>query len=239
MRHWRKLLSGLVIVGLLTGLSLAEPAGDGYSPVVPATSVHAALQSTLKTVRDWLNDKDYASAAEAGQALTALAHLYTYQGSQPGWREKTTALAETSTRLTTAAQKKDAAACTRLVQECTRLLEDLSSGSPGDRPLEKNFKPHGSTKTWMTLMDWAYGDAKTAKQPQELEQLAQAIAEEANAVQFQRTEARWRQSSLDVRAAALEVAETAKAKDLAAAKTALKTVYNRCEACHEGYRRRP
>ena len=238
MRHWRTLLTGLV-VGLLAGLSLAEPAGEGYSPVVPPASVHAALQSTLKTVQDWLADKDYASAAEAGQALTALAHLYTYQGSQPAWREKTTALAETSTRLTAAAQKKDAAACARLAQECGRLLEDLAGSSPGDRPVEKGFRPHGSTKTWMTLMDWAYGDAKTAKQPQELEQLAGAIAEEVNAVQFQRTEARWQQSSLDVRSAALEVAEKAKGKDLAAAKAALKTVYSRCEACHEGYRRRP
>jgi hypothetical protein len=192
----------------------------------------------LKVVQDWLAGKDFASAARDAQALTALAHLHAFRGRDPGWRDKTAALAGACSRLAAAAGKKDAAACDRLARECNGLLDDLAKQSPGPRAAAADFKPQGSTQTWMLLLDAAFTDAKWAKDGRELELLARAVAEEANAVQYLRAAPRWRQSSRDVRGAALEVAARAKANDLAGARAALKTVSRHCEACHDQTSRR-
>jgi cytochrome c556 len=222
----------------LAGLCLAEPVDEGYSPVASAPALDAALRSQLKTVRDWVNDQDFVSAGRDAQGLAVLAHLYAHQGGERGWRERTTALANAATRLAAAARGKDADACGKQMEECTRLLDDLAKRSPGAPALVKDFKPHGGTTTWMLLMDAAYSDAKTARSAGELERLAGAIAEESNALRYVRAEARWRQTSREVQTAALNVAQRAKAGDLAGAKTALKLVYRRCEACHDQTRRR-
>jgi hypothetical protein len=238
-RKWRDLLVGLALLGLLGVGRSAEPAEKGYRPVTRPAVLQAALEGQLEAVRAWLDDKDLPSAAEAAQGLTALARLHSYQNSQPAWQEKTTALASSASRLNSAARSKNAAECARLLQECTRLLEDLGRQPPGSAPaVVKDFKPQGSTKTWMLLMDAAYSDAKTARTPQELEQLASAIAEEVNAYQFFRNDDRWRQDSLEVRSAALAVAEKARARDLAAGRMGLKSVYRACESCHERTRRK-
>jgi hypothetical protein len=224
----------LLVAGLLVGFSALTPAdaGKGYTPVAPAASLHAVFQSELKTLRGWINDEDFASALQSAQGLTVLAHLYSSQGSHAAWREKTTALAGVCSRLTTAARTRNGADCARLAQECARLLDALAATTPGP-PEEKEFKPQGSTKTWMLLLDAAYSDAKTAKRAKDLELLAGAVAEEVNAYQFARADERWRKYCAEVRSAALTTADRARAGDLAGAKVALKGVYRGCEACHE------
>ena len=237
-RRLRRFLSGFVVLGLSCGLCAADPTDEGYSPVTPKPTLDAALRSSLKTVRDWLNDKDFASTARETQGLAALAHLYTYQGGDRVWRVRATALADTCSRLSAAARKKDADTCDKLVVECTVLLDELAARSPGERTREKTFKPRGGVTTWMQLMDAAYSDAKTAKKSHELERLAQVIVEEANASQHLRSDANWRRMSLDVRAAALDVAAKAKTDYLTSAKSALKIVFRRCEVCHDRSSRR-
>src|SRR5689334_16706806 len=113
-RNWRNLLGGVGLLGLLWAVSGAEPARKNYTPVVPASAVHAALRSNLETVRGWLNDKDFASATQAAQGLTALTHLYTYQGSEAAWREKAANLNSICSRLSNAARSKNEAECTKL-----------------------------------------------------------------------------------------------------------------------------
>jgi hypothetical protein len=236
--HWQFPLIGLAVLGLSWTPTPAEPAAEGYTPVSPAPAVHAALQANLKEVQTWLAGRDFVSAARDAQGLTALAHLYGFQGSDRAWRDRTAALADACSRLGAAAGSKDAAACERLARECTGILDDLARRSPGSRTVAADFKPHGSTRTWMMLLDSTFTDAKWAKDRNELELLARTVAEEANAVQYLRATARWRQSSRDVRAAALEVAEKARANDLTGARAALKTVSRHCEACHDQTSRR-
>jgi hypothetical protein len=136
-----------------------------------------------------------------------------------------------------AAEKKDAQECARLAQECARLLEGLSRQPPGPPAVEKDFRPQGTTKTWMLLVDAAYSDAKAARTAAELEQFASALAEEINAYQFQRNDARWRQHSAEVRTAALAAAEEARGKDLAGGRLAVKGAYRGCQACHDRARK--
>jgi hypothetical protein len=224
-------------LGLLGGLVAAAPSEEHYSPVAPVGAVHAAVRGGLKVVQDWLDEKDFASAAQAALGLKALCRLYVYQRDDSGWRERAAALAETAARLAAAARDKDPAACARLVREAEQLLDELGKAPTGTRSTEKDFKPDGSTKTWMLLLEGSYSDAKATKDARHLEQLAYAVAEEANAAQFLRSDGRWRQSFRDVRAAALDVADKAKGKDLVAASSALKIVRQRCDVCHQAYKR--
>ncbi len=238
MRRWRTRGGSVLILGMLGTCLLAEPTEKGYSPVTPPAALQAALHLELKVIENWIDDKDFTSAVQSSQGLASLAHLHGHQGSEPAWRAKTRELANACSHLTSAARNKDAGECSRLVKECRRLLDELAktpSGSPGSG---KDFKPAGSTATWMRLMDGAYSDAKTARTPEELEGLAGALAEEVNAYQYARADAQWRQFCQEVRSSALAAADKAKAKDLAAAKVALKAAYRGCEACHDRSRKK-
>jgi hypothetical protein len=237
MRRWRTRGWSVLVLGVLGACGLAEPTEKGYSPVSPPSAVGAALLLELKVLQGWIDDKDFASAVQCSQGLTSLAHLHGYQGSQPAWRAKSSDLAATCTRLASSARNKDAGECSRLVKECRRLLDELAKTPPGSPASGKDFKPQGSTATWMRLMDGVYSDAKTARTPEELERLAGALAEEVNAYQYARADARWQQLCQEVRSSALAAVEKAKAKDLAAAKVALKGAYRSCEACHERSRK--
>jgi hypothetical protein len=229
---------GALLLGVLCSCLLAEPPEQGYSPVSPPAAVRAALHLELKVVRGWIQDRDFASTVQTCQGLTSLAHLHRYRGSEPAWRAKTGELAKACSRLASAARSKDAGECSRLVMECHRLLDELAKTPPGRPGSGKDFKPAGSIGTWMRLMDGAYSDAKTARTPEELERLAGALAEEVNAYQFARADARWRQFCQEVRSSALEAAARARAKDLVAARAALKAAYRGCQACHDRSRKK-
>ena len=155
-----------------------------------------------------------------------------------GWRERVAALRDAAARLAAGIRKKDAAGCAEGCRECDQVLTDLAKiPPPGAKAAEANFRAFGSNRTWMVLMDSAYADAKIARSTKEMENLAYALAEEANVVYFLRADPRWRQKSLEVRDAALVVAERARANDLDSVRRELKNVYNRCEACHQGFKR--
>lgn len=217
----------------------APPAdGAGFRPVAPAAALQAALEGNFKITRDWLGDKDFVSAADSVQGLVALAELYRYHGTQPGWRERTVRLREAFAQLGSAARAKDAAGCDRAARLVTEVLNDLAKAPPEGAPAAApDFQPPGNTRVWMMLMDGGYADAKAAESVKELKQLALAVAEEANVAEHLRPEAKWRQFARETRDAALGVARRAQDNDLAAARGELKKVYQRCEACHQGYKR--
>lgn len=231
---------GLFLAGLLF-VSMAQSAQEpssGFTPIAPAAAIHTALQGQWGVVREWLKGKDYASAGEAVRGLSTLVHLYGYQAVDPAWQKRTAKLQAACTRLAEAVQRKAATDATQALEECGRLLEDMAKNPPmGPKVVAPDYKPVGSIKTWMLLLDGAYVDAKSAKTPQQLEQLTQAIAEQAHATAYLRTDARWRELSRDVRDTALQVAQIARKGELDAARQALKQVYQRCETCHNRYQK--
>lgn len=225
----------LLAVALAIG-SLQSQTADSYAPVAPAGSLHVALQSNLKQFGDWVDEKDFPSAAMTARGLYALAQLYGYQSSDAGWKKQTAELSEACNKLAAAAGQKNATECQKGIESCKAILAAMAKNAPaGAKVVDKNFKPPAATKTWMHLMDAAYSDAKTAKSPQELEHLAFALAEEANVSAFLQNNATWRKQALAVRETALQVAK--ESGDLAVAKKTLKEVYNRCEACHQNSKR--
>jgi len=219
---------------LLTPLpsSSAEPAG--YSPIVLASVVHSAVQSNLNLVRHWLDEKDFQSAHEAIRGLAMVVELYSYQSAEPEWRKKLSGFQAACAQLAVAIGRKSAPDSEKALAECSRQLEVIGKAPPtGAKVVAMNFKPFGSVKTWMLLMEGAYVDAKRAETGKEFDQLAQAIAEEANVARYLRSDAKWRTSADEVRDTALKAAKLAEGNDLPAAKKMLKQMYQRCEACHQ------
>src|ERR1700722_18575356 len=84
------LAAALVLIG--TVASGEEPAG--YAPVAPAAAAHAAVRSNIKAVRNWIDDKDYISAADASRSLSLVVQLYGYQNGSAEWRKQIVALQE-------------------------------------------------------------------------------------------------------------------------------------------------
>ena len=224
------------LAGLLLGCLLLCPASEpAPAPVTPASAIHAALKSNLEQVRSWLADGDFASAAQAGRGLSALAWLAEQQGDAPGWRRQTAALRRACATLEAAARRKDVVASARAADSCAALLAALAKEKPGD-PRAGALAPFGSTKTWMLLMEGAYVDAKSAPSPRDLERQAREIAEEIRVVSRLRSDARWRKMCEDVHTAAERAADAGRTQDLASARKAMKAVYGRCEACHQARR---
>jgi hypothetical protein len=243
-RQRLSLAAALCLAASLTGKSLPlssaveQPQPPVYSPVAPADAVQFALASNLKLVQNWLDEKDFTSAVQSAQGLAVLAQLYGYQSVESSWRQRIAAFRETCSRLTAAARAKDPAGCEKQAQECARILAELADRPPtSPKVVDKKFIAFGPTKTWMLLMDGAYVDAKTAKTARDMEQLAFVLAEEANVILHQRPDANWKQTALETREEALTVAALARGNDLERARIKLKDVYNRCEACHQGFKR--
>ena len=226
IRWWE--MGWLAVAGLFAGVLLlpinsassraVESSADGFIPVAPAAAIHTALRLNLKITNDWLDERDYASAAQSAHVLLALAQLYSHQSTAPRWRDRTGALREALGRLLAAARAKDAAGCRKAVQECDALLTELAKDPPpAARTADPAFKPVGDLRHWMLLLDGTYADAKTADS-KETEHLAYTIAEGANAVQYLRSDPRWREKAATVRQAALQAAKLAHEGELAPAR---------------------
>jgi hypothetical protein len=238
MRGWRgRTLQALVILGAAF-LVAADPDTNVYSTVGRAEPLNVSFQNHLKEAREWLLDKDYASAAQSAQELAALAHLLAYHYPSLDGQTKAKELCEAVESLTVRIKEKEQAGCQKAVAKCEAAAKTLAAlPAETEKVAIKNYKPSGSTKTWMMLMDAAYVDGKSTKDARAFEQQALTLAEEANAAAFLRTDARWRQFSREVRDLALEAARKARESDVATARLTLKRANERCEACHQGYRR--
>lgn len=242
----RSLLKASLALGCVLGLAAFGPqtsesggAGrrDSFSPVAPAAALHAAMKANLKLANDWLVDQDFTSAAEAAEGLVVLANVYKCYSDQSAWREKATALREACEDLIARAKDKDVSGCEKAVQQCDKLLAEAGANPPnGDRPATNDFKPPGSTKTLMKLMDGTYADAKRAKSVSDLSNMLLTIAEGANVARVMRSDPVWQERATAVREAALKAAQLKPDADLQLARQELKNVYERCQACHKAYR---
>lgn len=233
-RFWRfrrvlpLLLAGLVI----TGDGHGQPAG-GYAPVAPPPALVAALRSQFNVVRDWINERDYASAGPAVVCLKPLTDLAAVQSDHADWTAGINQLRMNQEALGDAVRKKDAAAAAKAIAAANTTLDGMAKTPAPEKRTVANFKfPGGSVKTWMSLLDGAYIDAKSAKTAPDLELLAGALAEEGNALAHMRPDARWKADSLAMRDTALKTVELARSGDLEAARKTLKGVYASCESCH-------
>ncbi len=227
-------------IGVLVAACLLSLASDGaekpvgYLPVTPARGLHQALQLQRNEIRDWLEQRDYPSTAEAVRCLSALTVLYGRQSGADAWQTETRKLHAAVDPLADAARRKSPADCGKGLQNVGGILDDLAKLAPAPpKEPDKDFQPSGGVKTWMSLMESAYRGARRADNARDVEGLSLALAEEANAAGYLRADARWRNAHHEVRDLALAASRLAKGDDLEPARQALKAVYKRCEACHD------
>jgi hypothetical protein len=146
-------------------------------------------------------------------------------------------LEETAREVQAATRKEDRAGAVKAIENFAKQLDEAGkTPPPGPKVVDGNFRPTGSLKTWMLILDAAYGESKRTRTPEEIELLAGAIAEEANAVRFLRTDARWRRTAEEVRDLALSAAGKARTDGVDAARAELKKANQRCEYCHQGFK---
>lgn len=206
-----------------------------YQAVVPAPAMVAALQNNLNTVRRWLGEKDLVSAADAMRTMQVLVQLTASQYEDASWSRRVGALKTACGQLDRAARGNDGPACDKLAGQCQAFLDDLVKNPPQGKPaVRKKFKPAGSYKTWMKLLEGSSSDARSAEKSAELTNLAYALAEEANAAAYTRSQARWIKQFGEIRTLALRMAEQSRDNQLPAAQLTLKSITHKCDACHQG-----
>jgi hypothetical protein len=238
-----RLAVALILIGAL-GLLLqgpdqparAQPAKGGYAPVATPAALNRAVQSSLRGMQEWIDQRDYVSAGESLRELATLLPLYANLGSSADWKTRHAALKEAVNQLGNTVRTRNPAEIKKAIDRCGDALASLTKADPGT-PDATGYRPTGGIKTWMVLLDSAYNEAKSAKNAADFDLSAQALAEESNAVALLRGDGRWQQTANEVRDLALGSITKAKADGLDTARAELKKLYQRCEACHQGNKR--
>lgn len=229
-----KSLRATMVSVLAVALLSAAPGDEGFKPVANSAALRTATDMALRGAYDWLAQKDLASLAQSGPELELMARLLAVQGNNADWQKATADLADAAKKLGPACRAKDATKATGLLKTYEDQLAALAKTPPGAVVATTNFKATASVKTWMLALDFAYNEAKLAKSADKMNALALVLAEEANAMQFARTDAKWRTISREVRDHALHAAEAAAGKKIDEAKGFLQKAFQRCEFCHKG-----
>lgn len=221
-------------VGILLVAFLALAADEtGFKPVAGPRPLLQVSELSLGSARDWLAQKDLISLAQSGPELELLARLLAVQGSAPDWQKGTANLENLARKLGPACRAKNHTQADEILKAYQDQLTALHKVQVGESKMLASFKASGGVKTWMLALDFAYHEAKSSKTPERMSSLARALAEEANALQFLRGDARWRTYSQQVRDHALQAAQAASDNKLEIAGKHLLQAFERCEACHQ------
>jgi hypothetical protein len=210
---------------------------ESFTPVAPPAALHGAMKANMKILQGWLDNGDFTSAAETTEGLILLANIYGCHSDEPSWKEKAAGLKAAFQLLMTRAREKDAAGCEKASQACATLLEELADSQPKGGKGAGGTRPAGTFRTIMKLMDGSYADAKGTKSASERADFLYTIAECANLTWHMRNDTDWHQRSDEMRDEAMRLAEAKPSADLQEVRRELKNVYQRCEACHQAYKK--
>lgn len=216
------------------GVADDKPSG-GYTPVAPPQALARALKINFDQVERWCDENDLASAAQSSQSAFLLASLLARHATDKA-KPHADKLVAANSKVVSAARAKNMERTRSELAAANAALPLLVENLPAAQPAWTNFKPPGTSSAWMRLLDAGYADAKISRNPEDFEALTLTLAEEANVLAYVRTEPRWREMSFGVRDAALAAARESR-QNLDLARKTLRTVYPRCEACHQAYRR--
>jgi cytochrome c556 len=230
-------LAGAPWCGTPPPAARAQDADNSYAPQAPPESYQAALRSNLKIVGDWVDQGDFASAAQSQRFVAAVAQLYALRSNDDKHKEASAALKAACDKLAAALRTKNLEASKQALKDCEAVATGLAKVPSGEKAVHKNFRSPASTQVLMLLMDGSIIDAKDAKSAEEFRHLSLAVAEVADVARFLRAEAKWRKFAEETRSVAVKAAEAAKKDGLDAGRTELKKIAQTCEACHQGYKR--
>ncbi len=230
-------LATIFLFGLVAayGSGADDKASNSFTPVAPARSVGRVVKLNLDQVERWCDENDLASAAQATQSTVLLA---TFLARHADDKSKSTAdqLVRDCNAIGASARGKNMAWTRDGLKAAKASLSKLLTQTSEAKPNWADFKPSGNVRAWMVLLDGGYAESKTATDADDFEALALTLAEEANVVAQLRKEPRWQQLAYSARDAALTSAKQSH-QDLPGARQTLRTMFARCETCHQAYQR--
>ncbi|HEV8058330.1 MAG TPA: hypothetical protein VGP68_00535 [Gemmataceae bacterium] len=212
-----------------------NPSTSAFAPVAPPQALGHVLKLNFDQVERWCDENDLASAAQASQSALVLATFLAHHAADKAKPHAEKLLADCKA-VDSATRAKNMPNTRAQLTAANTVLPTLLQSLSADKPSWTDFKPSGSTRAWMLLLDGGYADAKSAEKADDFEAIALTLAEEANVVAFLKNEPRWRQMAFAVREVALAAAKESQQNPTKARQT-LRTIYPRCESCHRAYQR--
>jgi hypothetical protein len=210
---------------------------ENFAPIAPPAALRGTMKANLKIVQGWIDNGDFTSARETTESLILLANVYGCHSDEPSWKEEAATLTAAFQNLMTRARENDAAGSEKSLQACAARLDELADSQPKAGKPAGATRPAATFRTIMKLMDGSYADAKGTKSATERAHFLYTIAECANLTRHMRPDADWLQRSDELRDAAMRLAEAKPSDDLQEVRRELKNVYQRCEACHQAYKK--
>jgi hypothetical protein len=233
----RFFLAAILMTGLIAALGSGadDNSSSSFTPVAPARSLGRVVKLNLEQVERWCDENDLASAAQATQSTVLLA---TFLARQSGDKSKAIGdqLVRECNAIGAAARAKNMTQTRAGLMAANASLSKLLNQRSDGLVSWIDFKPSGNVRAWMVLLDGGYADAKIATEADDFYALALTLAEEANVVAELRKEPRWREMAHAARDAALASAKQSR-QDLPGARQTLRTMFARCESCHQAYQR--
>lgn len=237
MSRGRRLTSvGWVLVAAAVLWLFGGRAAVGAEPAQLAAAYRAVLARNLTHARQWLEEGDLKSLAQGAANMQLLADLYAALGDDLAWQTSAQELRQPIEALAAAAGAGDASRCTAAIQRVEMALAASGATQPrGNRRALDRLPP---LRRLMLAMDSVQADAKLAvltghavtvkNQAVVLSELGRLVS---NA---RRDEAFVAQSRAFVQAA--EALAWSDEHDLPVVRQRLRSVAQRCDACHEGQR---
>lgn len=225
----------LLFLSAVCAAAVDDKSTAEFAPVAPPQALARALKINFAQVGRWCDENDLASAAQCSQSAFLLA-TFLAQHATENARPHADKLLAANSKVVSAARAKNMERARAELAAANAAIPLLVEALPAAKPGWTKFKPPGTSSAWMRLLDAGYADAKISRNPDDFEALVLTLAEEANVLAYVKSEPRWREMSFGVRDTALSAAKECR-QDLEKARKTLRTVYPRCETCHQAYRR--
>jgi hypothetical protein len=225
-----RLLSVLLVIVLATAQGAESP------PAIVA--LQAALAKNVAHAREWLEQKDYKSVAQAAGGLQLLAELTKAKSDDAAWHSALDNVLAKVIDLQSAARDQDPAKCKSAIDAIDSAVSQIARLQPTGQPQSLSKPP--AVRALMLAMDAIQGDAKVALITGNVaaaRHQAHVLAELAKLVSNSRATDQWKSLSSDF-AAAANTAASSTESDPKLVRQKFRAIAERCEACHENIRMR-
>ncbi|HEY2414919.1 MAG TPA: hypothetical protein VGI40_21925 [Pirellulaceae bacterium] len=216
--------------------SFSSPAAEPIDPVVGALNV--SLAKNLLHAREYLDQKDAKSLAQAAGNVQLLAELLKSRSDDSSWQESIGKVVAAAGGVQAAAKTEDIGKCKAAADALEAACAASGLAKPAGKPQPMAKSP--ALRPLMLSMDAIFADAKVSLISGNVDaakKQALVVAELGKLVSNQRTTPDWLSLAGDFCAAANAAANSTET-DPKAVRQLIRGVAERCEACHEKSRTR-
>jgi len=230
-------LTGCVVCLHLANYGSVAPAAEPGDPVVSA--LHLSVGRRIGDARKWLEERDFKSLTQTAGGLRVLAGLLQARSDDKSWQAATDQVLAAIGGLSEAARGEDAARCTAALDKLQMAASAVKAVEPTGKP-QSPRQASGGLRPLMLLMDSIRGDAKidlltgnvegAKKGAYVLSEVGRVVSNSGSGSAQDRQ--RWPELSTAFVEASL-VAARSPTTDADTMRQLLRSVSQRCEACHE------